>query len=367
MNNTVYNERIACLKDSTPYMVMESDRIIHALKAFQRLFGIKNVYYAVKANPHRSIVEILKDNQGNFEISSLGELELASSLDIHPSRMISAGTIKTPDFIKAAYSKGIRYFTADCMTEIESIAKHAPGSKLVVRIVVSNKGSEWPLERKFGVSADESALLFIKARESGLIPWGLSFHVGSQCTLPGTWLDAIDTARFAWDLAARHDIGLKSLNMGGGFPVQYRKSIPELDEFAMTILSNVKKRIPGIEEILVEPGRALVGHAGTMVASVIAKAVRDGRRWLYLDVGIFNGLMESIGGIKYPYVAKHSGRLYKWIVAGPSCDGMDVIDKTVLLPDVEIGDRVLILSAGAYTTAYASNFGGAPIPEIYII
>lgn len=367
MNNIMYSELIAYLKDSTPYMVMESDKIMYALKAFQRLFGIENVFYAVKANPHRSIIELLRNNQGNFEISSLGELDLALSLGIQPSRMISAGTIKTSGFIKAAFNNGIRYFTADCMTEIEGIAKYAPGSKVVVRIVVSNKGSEWPLERKFGVNADESTLLFTKARESGLIPWGLSFHVGSQCTLPGTWLDAIDTAGFAWDLAARHDIYLKSLNMGGGFPVQYRKSIPEVDEFAGTILNYVKKRIYGVEEILVEPGRAMVGQAGTMVSSVIAKAVRDRKRWLYIDVGIFNGLMESIGGIKYPYVANRSGRLYKWIVAGPSCDGMDVIDKTVLLPDVAVEDRILILSAGAYTTAYASNFGGAPIPEIFMI
>jgi ornithine decarboxylase len=367
MNNVMYNEHIAHLTKETPYLVIESNKVIYALETFQRLFGEENVYYAVKANPHRSIIELLSARKGTFEISSLGELELMSGLGIPPSRLISAGTIKTTDFVKAAFNAGVRYFTADCLTEVKGIATYAPGSKLVVRIVVSNKGSEWPLERKFGVNADESTILFIEARERGLIPWGLSFHVGSQCTLPGTWLDAIDTACFAWNRAARSDIYLKSLNMGGGFPVQYRKSVPVIDEFATTILDNVRDRIPDVEEILVEPGRAIVGNAGTMVASVIAKAIRNKKRWLYLDVGVFNGLLESIGGIKYPYVVNRRGRVYRWIVAGPSCDGMDVIDKTVLLPDFAIGDRVLILSAGAYTTAYASMFGGAPIPEIYMI
>jgi ornithine decarboxylase len=363
----VYNEKIARLNEMTPYLVIESGKVIHALKAFQNLFGEKSVYYAIKANPDEALVAFLNEQGGKFEVSSSGELNLLLDLGISPAKMISAGTIKTADFIKAAFEAGVRYFTADCSTEVESIARRAPGSKLVVRLAVANTGSEWPLERKFGVNISEAVRLLEEARNSGLTPWGLSFHVGSQCTLPETWLDAIGTARSAWDLATEKGIHLKSLNLGGGFPIEYRKSVPEVDEFADVILKGLKDRIPDVEEILVEPGRAIVGHAGTMVASVIAKAIRNKRRWLYLDVGLFNGLMESIGGIKYPIVVNRQGKLFKWILAGPSCDGLDVIDKEVYLPDVEIGDRMLILSAGAYTTAYASTFGGSPIPRIYML
>ena len=363
----MYNEQIAHLNEKTPYLVIESGKVVYALEAFQRLFGERNVYYAVKANPDKSLIRLLYEHGGNFEVSSSGEFDLMADLDVPSEKMISAGTIKTADFIKSAFESGVRYFTADCASEVESIACLAPGSKLVVRLAVMNTGSEWPLERKFGVNISEAVKLLEKARASGLLPWGLSFHVGSQCTMPGTWLDAIDMARSAWDLAAKKDIHLKSLNLGGGFPVEYRKPVPEINEFARVILKGLKEKMPGVEDILVEPGRAIAGHAGTMVASVIAKAMRNRKRWLYLDVGLFNGLMESIGGIKYPVVADRLGELRKWTLAGPSCDGLDVIDKEVYLPDVEIGDRVLILSAGAYTTAYASTFGGSPVPRIYIL
>jgi ornithine decarboxylase len=250
---------------------------------------------------------------------------------------------------------------------VESLSRFAPGSKLVVRLTVINTGSEWPLERKFGVNISEAVKLLEKARALGLMPWGLSFHVGSQCTLPETWLDAMDKAQSVWNLAAKKDIHLKSLNLGGGFPVEYRKPVPEAGEYARVILNGLQEKIPGAVDILVEPGRAITGHAGTMVATVIAKAMRNRKRWLYLDVGLFNGLMESIGGIKYSIAVERQGEPVKWILAGSSCDGLDVIDKEVYIPDVEIGDRVLILSAGAYTTAYASTFGGAPIPPIYIL
>ena len=363
----MYNNHIAYLNEKTPYLVMESGKVVHALETFQRLFGEKNVYYAVKANPDKSLIQLLSEHGGNFEVSSSGELDLMRDIGVLSERMISAGTIKTAGFIKSAFESGVRYFTADCTSEVESIARYAPGSKLVVRLAVMNTGSEWPLERKFGVNISEAVKLLEKARTSGLTPWGLSFHVGSQCTLPGTWLDAMDTARSAWDLAEKKDIHLQSLNLGGGFPVEYRKSVPEIDEFARVIFKGLKEKVPDARDILVEPGRAITGHAGTMVATVIAKAMRNRRRWLYLDVGLFNGLMESIGGIKYPIVAGRQGKLYKWILAGPSCDGLDVIDKDVYLPDVEIGERVLIMSAGAYTTAYASAFGGAPIPQVYML
>jgi len=121
---------------------------------------------------------------------------------------------------------------------------------------------------------------------------------------------------------------------------------------------------PGIE-VFAEPGRAVVGEAGILVCSVVAKAKRDGEDWLYLDAGVFTGLMESIGGIQYVFTTHKNGRRRKWVVAGPTCDSMDVISKDTELPDLEVGDRVYISSAGAYTTAYASRFNGFSIPKTY--
>jgi len=351
----------------TPYLVIEIKKVIEAVQSFHKRFGVRSVYYATKANPDKSVVTLLNKLNCNFEVSSSGELKTIMSLKIPASRIISASSIKNPDFINAAYKAGIRYFTADSISEIEMIAFHAPGSKVSIRLNVSNEGSEWPLSRKFGVDLGEGVRLLKSAEQIGLIPWGLSFHVGSQCTRLETWAEALDTAREFWDLAAAKNLHLKSLNLGGGFPIQYRKPVIGINEIADIVFINIKKKFPPIQEIIVEPGRAIIGHAGTMVSSLIAKADRDGKKWFYLDVGVFNGLMESIGGIKYPITVNGKEPISKCVLAGPSCDGFDVIDTEIELPDIEIGQRVYISSAGAYTTAYASKFDGSPIPKVVLV
>jgi ornithine decarboxylase len=360
-------EIVKNLTRPTPYLIIETNKVIQAVHSFQKLFGVKSVYYAIKANPDKSVVALLNKHKCNFEVSSASELKTILNLKIPAPRIISASSIKNPNFVKAAHKVGIRYFTADSLSEIEMIGQYAPGSKISIRLNVSNEGSEWPLSRKFGVGLDEGIHLLQRAQQTGLIPWGLSFHVGSQCVRLATWVEAIDTAQAFWNLAAAKNLHLKSLNLGGGFPIQYRKPVIGIDEIAHTVFENIKKKLPPVPEIIVEPGRAIIGQAGTMVSSLIAKANRDGKRWLYLDVGVFNGLMESIGGIKYPIVVNGKGPVSRCVLAGPSCDGFDVIDMEAELPDIEIGQRIYISSAGAYTTAYASKFDGSPIPKIVLV
>jgi ornithine decarboxylase len=355
------------IKDPTPYIVIEKQKVIDQLTIFQKYFGAPSVYYAVKANADVALVDLLKKHNCNFEVSSNGELAIMKHLKVPASRMISASSIKAPGFIKAAHEAGINYFTADSEAEIVSIAKNAPGSEVSIRLDVSNEGSEWPLSRKFGVTIDEGLQLLDSVKKTGLLPWGLSFHVGSQCTRLRTWYEAIDDAQKFISLAAKKGIFLNSVNLGGGFPIQYTKPIINLEELSQGILDYIKKTLPDIKQIVIEPGRGLVGHAGTIVSSLIAKAVRDGQRWLYLDIGVFNGLMEAIGGIKYEFVTDNKGAASPCIVAGPSCDSFDVIDKEVKLPELELGELVYILGAGAYTNAYASTFGGHPLPKVILI
>jgi ornithine decarboxylase len=363
----MYDEHIANLADMTPYLVIQRERVLESLSLFQNIFGIERIYYAIKANSEPSLIAALHDNKCNLEVSSIGELEIVSNLHIPASNLISAGTIKTTDFVRAAFDAGVNYFVADSYTEIEKIATHAPGSKLLVRLLVSNQGSEWPLTQKFGVEPEKVIPMLLKAKSVGLLPWGLSFHVGSQCVRLDTWSEAISVVKYVWDLAYEHKISLKSLNIGGGFPIRYKKPIPSVSEIGDVILKEIERKLVNIEELVVEPGRALVGHAGTIVAAVTAKAERNNEEWIYLDIGVFNGLMESLGGIQYPIITKRQTGLHNCILAGPSCDSLDIIEKDASIPKVEVGDRVLILSAGAYTTAYASTFGGAPIPEVFLI
>lgn len=155
--------------------------------------------------------------------------------------------------------------------------------------------------------------------------------------------------------------------MWGGYPIEYTEAVPSIPELARVILSTARRQIPGADEILVEPGRALVGAAGTLVTSVIGKARREDGDWLYLDIGVFNGLAEILGGIRYPMTAPKRGELRRWKIAGPTCDSMDMISEEEWLPELDIGDKILIPAAGAYTTVYASTFNGYPAPRVLSI
>ena len=290
-----------------------------------------------------------------------------TKLGVPIERIISSNPVKDPAFIESAYASGIDVFAFDSHAEVEKLSRFAPGSKVYVRLSVPNDGSEWPLSKKFGVEVQEAVALVVQAREKGLQPQGIAFHVGSQCTRAATWATAIEKSKVVYEMAAGKGVELHSLNIGGGFPAEYTKPVPSIAEIARVVEEAVAKAFPGGIEVLVAPGRGLVGEAGVLAATVVAKADRDAERWLYLDVGVFNGLMEAVGGIKYSLMTGKSDRNSKCVLAGPSCDSFDVISTEAELPEMEIGDRVYIMSAGAYTTAYASEFDGFPIPKVHYI
>jgi ornithine decarboxylase len=173
-----------------------------------------------------------------------------------------------------------------------------------------------------------------------------------------------------WDLAAKRGISLQTLNIGGGYPIRYTKHVIGIEAIEKNVNHLIFDRFPRDVQVQIEPGRAVIGDAGIMVATVIGKARRGDEDWLYLDVGVFNGLMESVGGIHYSYVVErhpHMRTRKQWTIAGPSCDSFDVIDKNVHLPEPEVGSLVLILSSGAYTVSYASEFNGFSIPRTILM
>jgi len=353
--------------EETPILVIDKGIIREKYQEFSGELGGVKIYYALKANPHPDIVGLLQGLGCDFEISSQGELDLLLRLGVPVQRIISSNPVKESSFISAAYQTGVKDFAFDSEAEIEKLSSYAPGSKVHVRLVVSNEGSEWPLSKKFGAETEEAAELLVQAKNKGLEPYGITFHVGSQCTNAATWAKAIETSKAVWEMAAKKGIKLHVLNIGGGFPIKYTKPVPSIAEIARVIRVSLAKSFPEDTEIVMAPGRALVGEAGTLVATVTARAVRATEKWIYLDVGVFNGLMEAIGGIKYPMATTKGTTTGKWVLAGPSCDSFDVISTEAELPELEAGDRLYIMSAGAYTTAYASQFDGFPIPEIHYI
>ncbi len=354
----------------TPFLLVDREKVREKASLIGRNIRNSTVFYAVKANPDIEIIKFAHKLGMGFEIASEGELKLLASIGVSPEKIISSNPVKSLKFLKMAASYKVDYFSYDSVDEVNKLARFLPGCSVYVRLSVPNEGSEWPLSKKFGVEMDEAVELLSYAGEKGLRPVGITFHVGSQCTNIYNWNTALDKARALWDLAERKGIRLNLLNIGGGYPIKYTKNVVDVDAIDKNVDKLIYGKFPHDIRVFIEPGRAVVGDAGVFVTSVIGKARRGGEDWLYIDVGVFNGLMESVGGIKYSYIVETSNekkQKKEWTITGPSCDSFDVIDKEVSLPEPDIGGLVLILSSGAYTISYASEFNGFAIPKTILI
>jgi ornithine decarboxylase len=354
----------------TPFLLIDREKVREKTSLIGRHIKNSKVFYAVKANPDIEILRFLNGLKLRFEIASEGELEILSTMGVEPSRIISSNPVKSLKFLKAAASYGLNRFSFDSTEEVEKLASMVPGCNVYVRLSVPNEGSEWPLSKKFGVELEDAASLLLHAKAKGLTPAGITFHVGSQCTNIYNWNIALDKAKLLWDLAAEKDINLRLLNIGGGYPIKYTKNVVDIETIEKNVNNLIYERFPGDVEVHIEPGRAVVGDAGIFVTTVIGRARRGDDDWVYIDVGVFNGLMESVGGIKYSYIveSREEARAGKrWTIAGPSCDSFDVIDKNVSLPEPQVGSLMLILSSGAYTVSYASEFNGFSIPKTVLL
>jgi ornithine decarboxylase len=352
----------------TPLLLVDRDKIKEKVSLVGSGIGNSMVFYAMKANPDREILRLVDSMGLGFEIASEGELKLLKALNVAPERIISSNPVKSRKFLRAAKRYGLQYFAYDSMEEVEKLARFVPGANVYIRIAVANEGSEWPLSRKFGVELDTAIKLMKHAKERGLNPSGITFHVGSQCLNMYNWDSALYKAKALWEMAEREGIGMSFLNIGGGYPINYTKGVVGIELIERNIDRIIRDNFPLGTDVMIEPGRSVVGDAGVFVSRVIGKALRGHENWIQIDVGVFNGLVESIGGINYTYIVEDGGGKKKeFTIAGPSCDGLDVMGSEVRIQEPEVGSLVLIPSAGAYTTCYASEFNGFPIPKVKII
>ena len=368
-------------KLETPCVIISLDRIKKNYLELKKFFSTADIYYAMKANPHEEILKLLIELGANFDIASRYELDKILALGINPDRLTYGNTIKKAKDIAYFYEKGVRLFATDSKDDLKNLAKHAPKSRVYVRILVENTSSaDWPLSRKFGCHPDMAYDLCILAKELGLIPYGISFHVGSQQRDIGQWDDAIAKTKYLMSsLEEEEDIELKMINMGGGFPAPYVVPTNELSEYASEINRYLDDDF-GDERprIIFEPGRSMVGDAGVLVTEVITVSRKNNtalQRWVYVDAGVFNGLVETLNeSIKYPIITSKDANCSKRgevILAGPNCDSMDIMyekHKYQLPINLKPGDRVYFLSTGAYTASYASvEFNGFPPLKTYIM
>jgi ornithine decarboxylase len=350
-------------------MRLDLARVLANLETIRASFGLlrPQVFYSCKANADPALLAALHAAGCGFDVASMNEIDRLRAAGVPTSTAIFSSTVKVPAHIAYAHAAGIDTFAFDSETELDKLAKHAPGARVVIRIDVPHQGSRWPLAGKFGVSSLEAVELLMSARDRGLKPLGVTFHVGSQCERTQSWCDAIELARKTVDLARESGIELTLLNIGGGMPARYGQEVPSAAEIGNEVLAAVISGFDPSMRYAIEPGRFLVADAGKIVTTVIGKALRRGKLWVYVDLSIYAGLLEVIGGWTYPIVTEkdHLPRV-KTTLAGPTCDSTDLIAADIELPELEVGDRITLLSTGAYTTSY-EGYNGFEFPRTIIV
>src|ERR1700683_5174007 len=364
-------------RDDGPSLVVDLDVVRENYQAFAKTLPDSRVFYAVKANPAPELLTLLAALGSCFDTASVPEIEMVLAAGASPDRISFGNTIKKERDIARAYALGVRLFAVDCKAEVEKISRAAPGAKVFCRFLFGCAGAEWPLSRKFGCDAEMAVEVLDHAQRLGLGAHGVSFHVGSQQRRTAAWGGALKSAAAIFRACAERGINLSMVNLGGGFPTKYLRDVPAVEAYGRSIFRALRKHFGNrIPEPLIEPGRGMVANAGVIEAEVVLvsnKSQHDHVRWVYLDIGKFGGLAETMDeSIRYPIRTPRDGEeVGPCVLAGPTCDSADVLyeKRPYELPiSLEIGDKVLIEGTGAYTATYASvGFNGfAPLRTYHI-
>src|SRR6202162_5247047 len=360
-----------------PCLVLDLDVVRENYLNFAKALPDSKVFYAIKANPAPEILKLLAGLGCCFDVASVSETHDALAAGATPDRISYGNTIKKESEIALAFKLGVTLFAVDCEAEVDKVARAAPGARVICRIHCDGTGAEWPLSRKFGCEPEFAADILERAHKQGLTAYGLSFHVGSQQHNVEAWDRALASTAAVFRTCAERGIALSTVNLGGGFPAKYVRKTPKLESYGKAIFRSLRRHFGNaIPETIVEPGRGLVGNAGVIEAEVVLIARRspeDELRWVYLDIGKFHGIPETISeSIRSPIRTTHDrDETVPCVIAGPTCDSVDVLYEKNPYPlpvSLAIGDKVLIEATGAYTATYSSvGFNGYPPLRQYVI
>jgi ornithine decarboxylase len=364
-------------REDGPCLVVDLDVVRDNYATFAKALPDSRVFYAVKANPAPELLSLLASLGSCFDTASVAEIEMALAAGATPDRISFGNTIKKERDVARAYALGIRLFAVDCQAEVEKVARAAPGAKVFCRFLFDCVGAEWPLSRKFGCDPVMAVDVLEHAHRLGLEAYGVSFHVGSQQGRTQAWDEALKSAATIFRACAERGINLSMVNLGGGFPTRYLKDVPTVKNYGRSIFRALRKHFGNrIPDTIIEPGRGMVGNAGvieTEVVLVSKKSEQDETRWVYLDIGKFGGLAETMDeSIRYPIRSpRDADAMAPCVLAGPTCDSADVLYEKTPYPlpvSLEIGDKLLIEGTGAYTSTYSAvAFNGLPPLKTYHI
>lgn len=353
----------------TPFLFLDGQLLRANARRFRAAFPNGQVCFAVKANNDPRVLQIFHEEGLHFDVASWGEIQTLANFGVPASSMVFSAPTKLPRDIARAYQYGIRRFAFDTRIELDKLASLAPGTNVIGRVTVDNDGSHWPLARKFGIEPGQEVEHFLYAQQLGLKPYGLTFHVGSQNKDPQAWVRALERLQPIWHALEEKGLDLAVIDTGGGFPTYFHEPVPGVEEIAAAILPALVRLFGKKAGLIVEPGRGLVGNAGIMAATVINRARRGESEWLYLDVGAFHGLIEGmeVFGFEYPVISDRQGeQLVPFVLGGPTCDSADVIHHQAMLPEgITLGDRVYVLTAGAYSNSL-EKYNGIEFPKTIV-
>jgi len=353
-----------------PLLLISTDQVKSNAQRFMAALPGVHPHFAVKSNPDQRVLSILHKQGVSFEIASYAELKLLLDLGIPAEEIFYSNPIKSEAYLRKAAQSGVQWYAVDSVAEVQKIHGIYPDASLYLRIKISNEGSAWPLDKKFGVEGQEAYDVLAECVRMDMDISGITFHVGSQCLNVNNWRHGIRSARLFFHWMRQQGITPKLLNLGGGFPVPLHQDVPSLEKIGKVIAKELEvfSELEPLIKVIAEPGRNLVASAGCMIAQVIGTAVRNGQHWLYLDTGVYSGLMELNDRFQYPIYTDREGPMINWSLAGPTCDSIDICIKNQQLPKtMQSGDLIYLPYMGAYTACCATRFNGFPIPEVVMI
>jgi ornithine decarboxylase len=359
----------------TPILFMDRARIRDNYLDLKKALPPFRIAYAIKSNSHPDLIDILKKEGSHFETASIAEIEKLLAMGIKSSEIVLSNPVKSPAAIKKALDHGVTIQSFDSVEELEKFKPYATGATPVshrirpqLRIVVPNEGSMWPLSGKFGADEELWPSIFQYLKDNEMPLDGITFHPGSQCEIISGWDNALYMTWRCIEVCREYGLNPTTINIGGGLPVDLGRKIPTVAQIGKTVMRHLKEwERKGFKpaDLIVEPGRFISGSAGVLASKVVGVARRE-KTWVFLDCGVFTGMMETIDGISYPMLFSANGEKETAMLCGPSCDSVDKMYEAQV-PKAKPGDTILFKSAGAYTSVYASEFNGFLGPRMVFL
>jgi ornithine decarboxylase len=353
----------------SPLIILDCERVRAQYRALQRALPGVDLHYALKPMPHPAVVRTVVEEGGFLDLATTGEVELVFGMGIDMQRCIHTHPIKRDADIRAALSRGVRIFVADNPDEIGKFAAYASQAQLLLRVSFRSPGAVCDLSRKFGCDPEDLLALARRARALAVPVRGLSFHVGSQAADSVKHVEAIESCAALMAAARRERLGaFDTLDIGGGFPIDYGSHAPPIGRFCAPIRAALSA-LPTRVRVIAEPGRFVVGPAAIGVASVMGRAQREGHWWYYLDDGLYGSYSGQLfDHARYPVESlRAAGKRLPAVLAGPTCDSIDVIAENLMLPELRAGDLIVGRAMGAYTWASASEFNFFPRARVVAV